>query len=254
MGPNSPSDYASHYWTSYNERPAFGWSSGIQEETHWISQAYYERQPFIRLDRPQLMEITVSGPAYLKENKDKPYFFPLTDTLDQPGVDAPVIPAEMMTALALGVAGERLYYFEDPADQLQRLQAPRGSYFQTGVNPLANDDGIKKRWDAMSYASKFLTTIVKPYILTDQVNSPALGRNILTAVRHGAQGTMLLVVNDNDWDRTLPVDFRSYMHGGRNLRYIVGADGIRGPLAVSGENDTLHLFAGESGIYLFESK
>ena len=254
MGPDSPSDYASHYWTSYNERPAFGWSSGIHEETYWMSQQFYERQPFIRLDRPQLMEVTVSGAAYQKQNNDKPYFSASTDKLDQPGVDAPVIPAEMMTALTLGVAGERLYYFEDLPDQLKRSRSPRGSYFQTGINPLANDYAIQRRWRAMSYAGEFLATVGEPYILTDQLSSPALGRNIATAVRHGDRGTMLMMVNDNDWDRILTVDFRAYTHGGRNIRYIVGAEGIHGPLIVRGQGQKVHLFAGESAIYLFQKK
>lgn len=254
MGPGSISDYASHYWTSYNERPAFYWSSGVQEESYWIRRAFYQRQPFMQLDKPQLMEVSVSGPSYAKHSENEAYYSPLVDTLDQPGVTAPVIVAEMMTEAALGVAGERLYYFEKPSNESERARAKLGSYFQTGVDPEAHDDTVQRNWRAVSSAAQALTGILEPYILASEVSSPSLGRNIVTAVRHSSRGTLLLIVNDNDWERIIPVDFKPYLRRSKPVRFIISADGIRGPVQVSADSEGLRLEAGESAAYLFNSK
>jgi hypothetical protein len=251
MGSGSISDYASHYWTSFNERPSFPWTSGIQEETFWLRQAFYLRQPYMQLSRPQMMEVSVTGEMYVKRNRDTAYYSPIGDELQLPGVDGSAIIAQMFTAAALGAAGERLYTFEDPNGVLARTQAAEGSTLQTGVNPTARDAETIRRWRAISYAARMLTGILQPYILADEENSPAMGRNIVTAVRRNEQNRMLLIINDNDWDRRVPVDYRRYRDTGHQIRYLISQDGVVGPTTVPGTGEALDLGPGCVAIYIF---
>jgi hypothetical protein len=157
MGRNSISDYASHYWISFKLRPTYAWSDSIQEFGYWMRQAFYQRQPLMMLDRPQLILDSLSGPAYLKKAAGSPYYRPPEDSLDVPGVSGPVVTATMMTAAALGAAGVRLYFFENSNDAVNRSAARSGSYFQTGASPTANDSTVEANWQGMSSAANALT-------------------------------------------------------------------------------------------------
>jgi len=70
-----------------------------------MSQAFYQRQPFMMLDRPQLMLNAITGPSYTKSVTSAAYYTPPEDALDQPGVSGSAVTATMMTAAALGAAG-----------------------------------------------------------------------------------------------------------------------------------------------------
>jgi hypothetical protein len=251
MGGNSISDYASHYWSSFKERPTYSWSSGIQEETNAMTEAFYSRQSSMMLDRPQLILASISGPAYTKNTPGEPFYTPPDDTLDVPGVNDAVITSQIMTAAALGAAGVRLYQFEPPGNEGSRASAPLGSYVQTGANPLANDPIVQGNWRAMSSAANALTRVLAPYVLGTALNSPAMGRNIITAARQSADGSMLMVINDNDWERTLFVDFTPYASGSPISRYLIDYNGTQNSTFSTSSGESIDLKGGETVVYLF---
>jgi Bacterial Ig domain len=251
MGPDSLSDYASHYWTSLRLRHTYTWSQGIEELAYWMTRAFYQRQSSMMLDRPQLMLDSISGPAYVKHTKGASYYSPAEDFLDQPGVSGPAVTATLMTAAALGAAGVRLYYFENATDASIRAAAPIGTYFQTGVSPAAGDPIIQDIWQGLSSAATALTGLLAPYLLETELNSPAYGSNIITAAREGAKGRMLMIVNDNDWLRTVRVSFMPYTYGSDVQRYRIRSDGIYGPSTAPSQGEVITLMPGETAVYLF---
>jgi hypothetical protein len=252
MGRNSVSDYASHYWTSLKVRATYTWSSGIQEETNAMAEAFYSRQPSMMLDRPQLILASISGPAYTKNTSGEPFYTPPNDALDVPGVSDAAITSQIMSAAALGVAGVRLYQFEVPTNESSRASAPVGSYLQTGASPVANDPIVQGNWQAMSNAAKALTGVLAPYFLGTALNSPALGRNIITAARQNSGGSMLMVVNANDWERTLFVDFTPYASGSNISRYLIDYNGTQTSALSTSSGESIDLKGGETAVYLFE--
>jgi hypothetical protein len=256
MGPGSISDYASQYWVPLNQDHTYPWGAGIQEQGYWMSQIFYERQSATMIDRPQLLLDSVAGPYYQKNASGASYYTPPVDELEQPGPTPAAITSSIMTAAALGAAGVRLYYFEDPRNESARTAAPIGSLLQTGANPTANDPIIQANWRALSSASTALTQFLTPFVLGDALNSPAYGRNIVTAVRQGSNGKMLMIVNDNDWARTLSVDLQPYKTNllAPTTRYLVNSDGITQASLPYISHDSITLAAGETVVYLLQTQ
>jgi hypothetical protein len=249
MGPGGVSDYASHYFTSLKVRTTYPWSEGIQEGTSAMEAEFFSRQPYLMLDRPQLMLVSLAGPSYTKNGPDAGTYLPGPDALTQPGVSPEHVSALMMDAAALGGAGIRLYFFE-PADDLPgRAQSAAGTAFQTGANPLNLQ---VESWQAMGFAANLLTQVLQPYLLGAALNSLAYGRNLTSAARHSPDGNMLLIVNGNDWGRAIHVDFESYQLGFGAARYRLSASRIATDALPAGQNgDTLTLASGESVAYIF---
>jgi hypothetical protein len=255
IGKGSLSDYASHYWIPYSARHTYAWAQGIQELGYWMTEAYYSRQEYVMLDRPQIMLVSMMGPVYWKGTSGAAYYSPLQDTLSQPGVSGAAVSATMMTAAAIGAAGVRLYAFENSADENGRASAATGAYFQTGASPTTNDQLMQEIWKGASAAATALTGVLQPFILGTAMDSPAYGPNLVSAVRQASSGTMLMIVNDNDWRRVVPVDFTSFSLGRKIQRFVIGADGSTGPLAPSSSSgEMITLNAGDTVVYLFLNK
>jgi hypothetical protein len=252
MGTNGISDYASQYWDSLRLRHTYTWSQGIQELTSAMSGTFYQRQPQMMLDRPQVMLDSISGPSYVKHCAGTAYYNPPCDALDQPGVSGRDVTATILTAAALGAAGVRLYYFDNPKDERARANAPIGSYFQSGASPTANDQRLREIWAGIRPAASILTGPLQSYILSEEVNSPAYGPNIITAAREGSRGRLLLIINGNDWERSVSVDFAPFSYGGKVLRYRISADGIDGPDSLKSPGEKVTLAAGQAVAYLFQ--
>ncbi len=68
MGNGSVSDYASHYWDSNQQRKTYVFGEGIRETTNSMLAAYYARQPYMQLDKPQVILQGISGPNYTKNS------------------------------------------------------------------------------------------------------------------------------------------------------------------------------------------
>jgi hypothetical protein len=251
MGKNSISDYASHYWTTLQYRPTYAWSSGIAELSNAMSAAFYSRQDLMMLDRPQLLLASISGDFYTKETPGEAFYSPPADTLNLPGVNDGAVTSQIMTAAALGAAGVRLYQYEPLYRQAGRASALLGTELQTGASPEASDLISKEIWHALSSAANALTGVLQPYILGAALTSPAMGRNIVTAVRTSATGTMLMVINDNDWDRSLFVDFTPYANGSPITRYLTNYDGTQSSTLAASSGEVIDLNAGETVFYVF---
>jgi hypothetical protein len=217
--------------------------------TSSMESEFFARQPYLMLDRPQLMLVSLAGPSYTKNGADSGTYLPGVDALTQPGVSPEHVSAIMMDAAALGAAGTRLYFFEPAEDLPSRAQSAVGTAFQTGANPfnLQADS-----WRAMGYAANLITHVLEPYLLGAALNSPAYGRNMTSAARQGASGKMLMIVNGNDWPRTIQVNLGAYALGFGAARYRVRASGIAtDALPAAQSADSLTLAGGETVAYVF---
>jgi hypothetical protein len=248
MGAGGISDYASHYFSTLKTRTTYPWSEGIQEMIASIGALWQAREPLMMLDRPQLFLISLSGPSYIKRNGSDSAYNPATDDLDQPGVSPQHVSALMMTAASLGAAGTRLYYFEPPSNVENRVKAPVGASMQTGANP--TNIG-QERWRAMGLASNLLTRVLEPFLFGSVRNAPAFGRNIASAVRESDSGMMLLIVNGNDWPRTIEVNLGTLNSGAGAARYRLTAERIQTDDRSGATSDLITLEAGESVAYVF---
>ncbi len=251
MGRGGISDYASHYWDSFNLRHTYPWSGGVQEFNYWMRELFYQRQPLMLLDRPQLFLAGISSFMYVKQTPGAAYYTPPADRLQTPGLAGPATTSTIMTAAALGGAGVRLYQFEPPRNLAARVKAPLGTTLQTGASPLATDPAVRENWRAMAFAASPLTKTLAPYVLGRALSSPAYGRNIVTAARQGLGGRMLMIVNGNDWPRTVAVDFTPYRTGSPAVRYRIAYDGIATDVVSNRGGERATLDAGETLVYLF---
>jgi hypothetical protein len=87
-------------------------------------------------------------------------------------------------------------------------------------------------------------------MLGTALSSPAYRTNIVTTARQCAGARLLMVINDNDWPRSVPVDFTPYRTGQATVRYRIGYDGISTDL-IPDSRDSVILAAGEGVVYLF---
>ena len=223
----------------------------IQEFNYWMRNLFYERQPLMMLDRPQLFLDSISSFMYTKKTKNGAYYTPPADILEDPGLAGPAITSTIMSAAALGGAGVRLYQFEAPANLAGRIKASAGTVLQTGANPTAADPIIRENWRAMAFAANLLTKTLMSYVLGAPLTSPAYGRNIVTAARQGNDGRLLMVINGNDWGRTVPIDFTPYRTGQAISCYRIRYDGIATAVISDRPGQLTQLTAGESVVFLF---
>lgn len=247
------SDYFSHYWDSNQPGATYAWTMGIAQRVYWMRSAFYSRQPYARLDRPQVILSSISSNCYTKEASGAAFYTPPQDILEDPPASAASSSAEIMTAAAMGTAGVRLYQFEEPVNLSSRVSSPVGTLMQTGASPVAADQAAQQIWNGMGYTANLLTKTLQPFILGTPLSSPALGSSFVTAARHGASGNLLMAVNATDWTRTLTLNLTAYRTGNAIARYIVGGSGIKTTLIADASHDTVTLLAGQTVVYLFPS-
>jgi hypothetical protein len=188
---------------------------------------------------------------YTKRTKNGVYYQPQTDLLVRPGMSGSDVISTMMTAAALGAAGERAYFFENAKASSTRKNAPLGTRFQTGGNPDATNPSVHEAWLGMKYAALALTRLFPEYLLSEVCNSPAFGKNLVTTVRQSTKGRLLMIVNDNDWERTVPVNLANYQYNHVALKYDVSADGITHSILRNERMDKATINPGEAIIYIF---
>jgi len=245
------SDYFSHYWDSFQAGRTYTWTAGIADRVSWMRTAFYARQPYARLDRPQIILASSSSFYYQKNTPGAAYYTPPTDTLLLPGSSGPTVSAEMMAEAALGNAGIRLYQFETPSQESNRASSKVGNVMQTGMSPIAGDPNSQQIWRSAGYASNLLTKTLQPFILGTPLSSPGLGDNIVTAARRSNNGVLLMVVNANDWERTVSIDLTPYKTGLSITKYVVGSRGIQSVVMADTASDRVTLGVGETVVYLF---
>jgi len=250
MGKGSISDYASHYWDTNQQRKTYIFGEGIRETTNSMLTAFYDRQPYMQLNRPQLMLQSMSGINYTKNSPPgTDSYNPPIDELQHAGILPKAVVSGMMSAAAVGSVGLRLYQFETAYDYAANTaQGPGGGGIQTGAAPFT---GEVKNWQAMAFGSNLLTKTLQPYLLSTPVNSPAYGRNLVTAARTNATGRMLMIVNSWDGARTVNVDFTPYKYGFGAVRYRVSDTGIQTRIETDSNGETVTLDSGETVAYIF---
>ncbi len=155
----------------------------------------------------------------------------------------------MFSAAAVGNVGLRLYEFEtfDNYDSTKR-QGLGGGGIQTGAGPFY---GEVANWQAMAYGANVLTKPLQSYLLSTPINSPAYGRNLITAARQSDAGRMLMIVNSWDGPRQINVDFTPYKFGFGAFRYRVSETGIRTLIEPDSAGETITLDSGETVAYIF---
>ncbi len=251
MGVGSPSDYASHYWDTNQQRPTYVFGKGIREAGYFMLSSFYNRQPYMRLDRPQIMLIGLSANSFIKGTPaGSADYNPPGDQLQYVGTVPKTVASSMLAVAAAGASGLRLYQFEDmPTYQSQKAAGP-GSGIQTAAAPAY---GAVDLWRSMGYAANLLTKVLQPYLLGMPLNSPALGRNIVTGARQAAAGRMLIIVNGSDGARQVSVDFRPYQLGNGAVRYRVNDTYIKTATVAAGDGETVQMESGETVVYLFSA-
>ena len=250
MGKGGLSDYASHYWDTNQQRKTYIFGEGIRETTNSMLTAFYDRQPYMQLNRPQIMLQSMSGPNYTKNSPaGTDTYNPPLDDLQHAGIIAKAVVSGMMSAAAVGNVGLRLYQFETIYDYTgAKNQGPGGGGIQTGAAPFT---GEVKNWQAMAYGANLLTKTLQPYLLGKPLNSPGLGRNLVSAARESASGRMLLVVNSWDGERQVAIDFKPYQSGFGAVRYRVSDTGIETRVLAPADGETVTLDSGQTVVYLF---
>ena len=244
------SDFMSHYWDTLQSEVTYKWASGVRELSSYMRNAFYQRQPFVRFDRPQVILGGISSYFYTK-GANGAYFTPPQDTSIRPGSSAATTAAVMMTGAALGNSALRLYQFDNSASIAGRTSAPLGSQLQEGTNPFSGDQKAVQIWKSLGYVANALTKTLQPFLLSTPLSSPGLSDYIVTAARQGPTGTLLMVVNATDWSRTLTLDLTPYRTGNSITRYIVGPTEILTALIADAASDTVNLNEGETVVYLF---
>ena len=249
IGQGSLSDYASQYWDTGQQRPTYIFGKGIRESSYWMLNSYYNRQPYMQLNRPQLMLIGLSDTAYLKNSPSGTAGYnPPVDQFMNPGVVPKSVGSTMFAAACAGASGLRLYQFEDSDDYQASLTSGPGGAYQSGAAPFY---GATNLWRSMGYAAALMTKVLQPYLLSPPATSPALGRNIITGVRKAAAGNMLIVVNAWDGDRMLNIDFTPYKSGFGSTRYRVNDTSLKTALLPDENGETITLASGETAVYIF---
>jgi hypothetical protein len=243
------SDFMSHYWDSLQDGHTYRWANGVAERSHWLHEAFYRRQPFVDLSKPQIMLEGISSYYYRKLSPGAD-FNPLKDELVLAGTSPAATSCGMMTDAALGNAGVRIFQYEHSGAGDARLRMPLGGETLTGGSPVASQEDSRKLWRAMGYSANLLTKRLEPFILGKALSSPGAGENIVTAVRQSNQGILLMEVNGNDWQRRVTVDLAPYRNGNPVTRYVVSGTGIATALISDAASNTVDLPPGATAIYL----
>jgi hypothetical protein len=205
MGHGSFADYASHYWSDHAEPTS---ATGVDAESvlprilRRLDGAVARRMDVLPLERPALLLTSVSGPFYTKRVAGD-RFGPGQDTLQAPGVPAVACAAEVMYAVATGMAGVRAYQFDATRLRQERAAAAPGrTDLQTGAEPF---EVGTERWQALAAAFGLIERL-EPWILQRQVDAPHLGAALVTGAREGAAGRLLVAVSFAAADETVTVE------------------------------------------------
>ena len=248
MKPGGVSDYASHYWDSIQQRKTYSFGMGARENQNSMVTSFLGRQSSVIINRPQLLEQSMTGIDYLKfSGAGNAVYSPPVDQLLHVGVVPRAVASGIMTAAALGSAGVKLYKFDTNFVQ-RRDSVTNGADFESDAGP---STGEIMNWQAMGYASATLSKSLQEFVLGAPVSSPYLGRNIITGARAGANGNLLIVVNGWDAPHSVQVNLSAYRTGQSVWRYRVSDVSVKLQSLGDIVAETLTLAAGETSIYYF---
>lgn len=201
MGPGSTvSTFGSVFWTSW-DRP--------RPDYNPLAQTRYDMETSAlrwetSLDRPNVLQISVAGSFYHKmtagDHFRPGYDFSIIRTYI--GAHKDSMPVAIWLAVAEGYAGIRVYFYEND----NQITNPRYSktlpYFgevQTG----ASEKWQSHLWEAMGNALRLVHEL-KDLVLMPNVSSPFVHHDLTVAMKTGANGKMLVVINWSDYALTVP--------------------------------------------------
>jgi hypothetical protein len=253
MGRGSFADYASHYWSDHAEPSS---PTGIDADAvlprilRRLDGTVSRRAAVLPLERPALLLTSVSGPFYTKRVAGD-RFQPGRDTLQAPGVPAVACAAEIMYAVATGMAGVRAYQFDATRTRQERAAAAPGrSDLQTGAEPA---EVGTDRWQAMAAAFGLIERL-EPWILQRQVDAPHLGAALVTGAREGAAGRVLVAVSFSAADETVAVELgAARADGGRITRHRLRGAAVSVASLPAAAVDTLTIRPGEAVCWVWPS-
>jgi hypothetical protein len=241
------SDYVSHYWDTRDFFRAHAQGTSLAQEAAAMNQTVHQRAPLVPADRPQLMEVSLTGPFYVKQGPGTAYV-PGQDRLIDPGADPQRVSSQIMRAVALGAAGIRAYGF-DGAWGAERQHAPAGQTLQTGANPLT---GVGAgRWRAMSRAFNLIQTL-QPQFLAARIDAEDLGPDLTTAARQAPESRLFMAVSDTDAEQTVTIDLRPYRYPkGSITRYTLDGAALQRDSFDSADNLKQTFSPGSTVVYVF---
>ncbi|HKG93199.1 MAG TPA: Ig-like domain-containing protein [Gemmatimonadaceae bacterium] len=252
MGNPAFSDYASIYFVgpAGDDGQGYPFGTSLPQEAVGRTQSLDKWRPVLQRDRPMLLIHSVTGPAYAKRVVGTQYQ-PNRDFLFGAGSRPIAAAAGVLYAVAEGMAGVRVYGFDSIGEKQNRsgtnpwgggLQQTFADPFETGTD----------RWQALGSAFALVQRREKQ-ALQPQSHAPHLGDGIITGVRSGPDGTMLIAVNFTERTETARVDLTPYLTSGTICqRYeVLGASLGSRILSSSTTTDVVELAPGMGMVWLF---
>lgn len=189
----------------------------------------------------KLAYISISGPYYLKLGEGSDYT-PGQDTL----LNVPTAPKETTATavllVALGMSGVKSYRF-DRTSRSELMEV-----HETGASPFS---GATDLWQAQSSVFNLIEHL-EPFILSEHLSSPWLGKNIITGLKASDDHFLLIAVSLAELATPLQFDLSPYRLTGYDyvVRYrIWGATVDTSIISASSEDTSIR--PGEAFFWLF---
>jgi hypothetical protein len=204
MGNPEMSDYSSVYWSLPN-----GTDRSLEAYRRTMAYTVRNWRPFLQLNRPMLLLVSVAGEFYTKRVPGSDYT-PGQDHLQGRPNSPLAIAVQIMYAAIAGAAGVRLYLYDGPHLKKERAGNPVGTIdLQTGTAPGS------ARWVALAGALNLIKDL-EPYLLQATIPAPDLGPEVITSVRSGPYSVLVLALNFSSRSVTRCVDLDSFRR--KNLK------------------------------------
>ena len=241
LGNPAFSEYSSIYWQYTAWRLAYPTSPTLFQIYSDMDRTLLERWNSLQSDRPILMLTGMMGPFYQKGGPGKE-FIAGQDRMINPGMTSSQVAAQIWLSAAMGMAGVRTYAYDPTYMKVQRQNAPINvGSVQTGADPFETGTD---RWSGLS-AGFNLAKRHERLLLEPMIHAVNLGPDIFTGAREGANGRLLIAVNNSELSQTVRVDLTSYQYNGAATltRYRLNGGNLK--------SETLPSDANSSGLVTF---
>ncbi|MCM8785570.1 MAG: hypothetical protein NC827_05360 [Candidatus Omnitrophica bacterium] len=214
MGNPFMSDYTSNYWDILDWRRAYPYyGASFPQYRKYLDWVTYERMPYMQLNKPFLLLVSICGPYYQKLS-DNGEFQPGKDKLNLENVGtAESVSLQIMYAIANNYSGVRCYAFDSSLWKRERKQAKIGTGgLQTGAEPFETGTD---RWYALSTCFNLIKRL-ESVILQEMSSSVDVGPEIVTGAKKGEKGNLLILTNFSEVEQKINVPLFPYI--GKNKK------------------------------------
>ncbi len=243
--------YASLFWDKLDWRAAYPSGPSLPQIQAGQEYATVGRFPVLQLDKPMLMQVSVTGAFYVKLGPGNEFALG-QDRLQSGGWIRPELcAAQPMLAVAAGTAGVRAYAFDSAAWKSTRTRAKIGQgNLQTGAEPFQTGTD---RWRATAAVFNLIQKL-EPYLLQPRINALNLGAGFVTAARGGPRSRLFMAINFSESDATAALDFTPYRYPDASTvkMYRLLGGSSSSATAPNSQNGTVSLHPGETVIWLFQ--